>query len=366
MYRCIWVPCLAALLAMPLAAGEAPKPDQQAQVETLVKDLFLNGDRYGASWKVPAGKLAQIGPATIPALVKQIKAAGSNGYAMSERGAATIRLMGVQALPAIAETLEKNPHGTRDFSRSDYDMLRKAMASFGRDALPFADRLMKSEVPGVRIHAVEVYAAIGNEAPEALQAMIGAMKSGDADVRRKAVCEMRTFGREGLAAVLAEVKPEETDLLTFVMWNMSLTDTDKNPLPPESLSYVKAYIKENRRYVGGVMSIIERIGPPARELLPDLLKTLATAREGYALDQAKETIAAVNANDGGLEGAIAEGLAHADPTVRSWCLEYLKAHATKTETLREAVRKVEAQQGDHPTDETVKAMELLKEPAEKP
>lgn len=365
MRRCLFTIGLAALLSLS-AAAETPKPDQQAQVETLVKDLFLNGDRHGDGWKTPAGKLAQIGPATIPALVKQIKAAGSNGYMLSERGAATIRLMGVQALPVIAETLEKNPHGPRDFSRYDFDMLRKAMASFGRDALPFADRLMKSEVPGVRIHAIEIYAAIGNAAPEALQAMIGAMKSGVGEVRHKAVYKMQTFGREGLAAVLEEVKPEETDLLEVVLRNMSLPYSDKDPLPPEALPYVKAYIKDRPRNISHVMNVVEHIGPPARELLPDLLKTLATARDAYAHDMTKEAIAAVNANDGGLEGAIAEGLAHSDPTVRSWCLEYLKTHAAKTETLREAVRKVEAQQGGRPTDETLKAMELLKEPAEKP
>ena len=42
MHRCIWVASLAALLAMPLAAGEAPKPDQQAQVRAQLA-LVLKG-----------------------------------------------------------------------------------------------------------------------------------------------------------------------------------------------------------------------------------------------------------------------------------------------------------------------------------
>ncbi|MCK6471039.1 MAG: hypothetical protein L6R28_04765 [Planctomycetes bacterium] len=363
MRRCLFTIGLTALLSLS-AVAETPKPDQQALIESLVKDLFLAGERSDSDWRIPEGKLAQIGPAVIPVLVNQVRSTGTSGYSMVTRGSETIRLMGVQALPVITEILEKNPHQPRAINRCDLDMLRRAMARLGRDALPFVARLMKSESSGVRLNALCIYADFGPAVPEGLDAMSAALKSNDTDIRRQALISMQDFGRAALPALLAGVKPEETDLLKDVIGYLSSV-RDKELLPPEVLPYVKTYIKDNLVNTYHARCVLERIGLPARELLPQLMQCLPSADKEQFNNYLRDAIASVNANDGGLEGAIAEGLAHADPTVRSWCLEYLKDHATKTEALREAVRKVEAQQGDRPTDETVKAMELLKEPTEK-
>lgn len=364
MRRCLVAIGLAALLNLS-AAAETPKPDQQAKIEMLVKDLFLANNHYCMGWKIQAGKLAQIGPEAIPSLMNQIKVSNWESFTRTDRGAETIRLMGVKALPAIAEILERDPYSPKSANRYGHSMLHNAMAMFGRDALPFAERLMKSEVTSVRLHAIHIYAEIGNLAPEALQGVAEAMKSKDAVVRRETLVAMKKFGSEGVPLVLAEIKPDEIDLLDDVIAILRFS-LNKESLPPEALPYAKAYLNRSPPSIPYIADILERIGPPAHEMLPELLNALATNGKSDSQEDLMNAIASVNANDGGLESAIAEGLAHSDPTVRSWCLEYLKTHAAKTETLREAVRKVEAQQGDRPTDETLKAMELLKEPAEKP
>jgi HEAT repeat protein len=237
----------------------------------------------------------RLGEVAVPALVTALK--GDNANMRKGAASALARIGGAaqSALPALRELAQEK----------DPQLALAASAAAARISLEMKDvatvfRFLKDEDPKVRLEALERVVALGPLAVPFQKGLIALLDDKDTHVKERAVEAIGLLGQdvpEAIAALAGALPPPEK-------WGIGLKGSGK-PLGPALKPAVPALIKAlsddkaEIRYVA--CRLLRQIGPGAKDAVPALLDLLKETREAY---RANEVLAALEAIGPGAKDAV--------------------------------------------------------------
>ncbi len=160
----------------------------------------------------------------------------------------------------------------------DVDLLRASLATivgFGHEAqelAPSVSQLIGHELSEIRVAAVRALVAIQADKPQLVHRLIAALDDADVAVRKIAALELGELGDQAEQAVPKLFSmlsnDEDSDFASGALREIDTAPVDAIPLLVASLG------AEDRRTSFYSVSLLGKIGPPAREALPKLEELL--------------------------------------------------------------------------------------------
>jgi HEAT repeat protein len=276
-------------------------PDAKAAIPALVARIGKNGHRYDV-----VRALSQIGPDALPALRKALK---DSDHSVREDVCHGLTLMGPKARPALPDVVELVYDPVQSVRKSALECLA-AMGPAAKSALPALTEALNDRSYSIRCAAVDAFAAIGpdpdviailqmnlenaksnvrdcvaealgkmgKDANAAAAALVAACKDADPSVRHQALLALPRVveDKETLLPILkAALRDENTRVnAAEILWDVFqsteglpalLADLEKDWEFTESLDPHRG---DGLGYRG---AILKRMGPAAKEIVPDLL-----------------------------------------------------------------------------------------------
>jgi HEAT repeat protein len=176
-------------------------------------------------------------------------------------------LNGSETLPALEQAFHEGSPLAREAAA-------KALINLKIEAVPFLIQMVKDEDEELRILAIETLGDIGPDAKEAIPAVIEARKTeANYSPLVEAIDSFMLFMRKAAVPALVETLKDEADYMrSWAVFNLGI---DGYYAPDKSVpALIDALDDENYDIRYEVVQALSRLGPSAREAIPELIEAL--------------------------------------------------------------------------------------------